>query len=79
MSGAETIVEILRLKRLAWGGIMDRRPALQDTLLLDTMVEAADEIERLQRLLTGRDQFIVKQGLWSDFTMTFHRADPTSQ
>lgn len=28
---------------------------------------AADEIDKLTELLNGRDDFIVKQGLWHDF------------
>jgi hypothetical protein len=33
-----------------------------------------DEISRLQRLLRGRDEFIVASGKWSDFVQTL--ADP---
>lgn len=32
--------------------------------------EAADRIERLQSLLDGRDEFIVRKGLWHDFVST---------
>ena len=31
------------------------------------LVAAQAEIERLQRLLNGRNAFIVNQGLWQDF------------
>lgn len=36
--------------------------------LPDLLGEAADEIERLRKLLDGRDDFIVSKGLWMDFT-----------
>jgi hypothetical protein len=36
-------------------------------VLLDTLERQAAEIERLQNLLNGRDDFIVGQGLWPKF------------
>lgn len=32
------------------------------------LASAADELEKLRRLLNARDDFIVKHGLWSEFT-----------
>jgi hypothetical protein len=34
---------------------------------LGALMEVSDEVARLQRLLDGRDKFIVDRGLWQDF------------
>jgi hypothetical protein len=38
----------------------------------------AEEIERLTKLLNGRDDFIVSKGLWSEFTDSLSRQPPHS-
>lgn len=57
-----------RLRAIA--DIDEARRALVST---DDLRAAADEIERLQSLLDGRDKFIVDNDLWAEFVETLRK------